>query len=227
MTGPEPALLTLREVGHAYGDTPVLRSVSLDMAPGECVVLLGPNGCGKSTLLRLATGQLRPTTGEVLFAGRPVDENDPGTRARIATALDPTAYYPDLTVREHLMLIALAHGLGEAAERAVTEQLAEHRLTERADALPRALSSGQTQAMLLAAALVRPHDLLILDEPEQRLDARARASLGARLARRKRTAGTAILLATHDAALAAEPGLADRLVEFDDGAVTVRPRAGR
>lgn len=207
------ALLRLTDVSRSYGDRQVLREVTLAVAPGECVVLMGDNGSGKSTLLRLASGRERPTSGEVLFGGRPIDEDDPVTRARVATAMDPGAHYPDLTVREHLMLVALAHRLGEEADEAVDAVLEEHRLSGHADVLPSALSSGQTQSLLLAAAFVRPHDLLVLDEPEQRLDGHARQELARRLAVH-RDRGTAILVATHHEVLAA---VADRVLRLDGG----------
>ncbi|MET7934804.1 ABC transporter ATP-binding protein [Streptomyces sp. NPDC005322] len=211
---PGSALLRLTDVSRTYGDRQVLRSATLDVAPGECVVLMGDNGSGKSTLLRLASGRERPTSGEVLFDGEPIDEDDAVTRARVATVMDPGAHYPDLTVREHLMLVALAHGLGEGAEDAVEAVLEEHRLSGHGDVLPSALSSGQTQALLLAAAFVRPHDLLVLDEPEQRLDGHARQELARRLAAH-RDRGTAILVATHHDTLRA---VADRVLMLDGGA---------
>ncbi|WP_039938583.1 ABC transporter ATP-binding protein [Streptomyces himastatinicus] len=206
-------LLRLDAVSRSYGDREVLRSVTLDVGPGECVALTGDNGSGKSTLLRLASGRERPTSGKALFDGAPIVEDDPATRARVATVMDPGAHYPDLTVREHLMLVALAHGLGDGAEAAVEAVLEEHRLAGHGDVLPSALSSGQTQSLLLAAAFVRPHDLLVLDEPEQRLDGRARRELAHRLAAH-RDRGTAILLATHLEVLAE---VADRVLTLDGG----------
>ncbi|GHF28668.1 hypothetical protein GCM10010218_07260 [Streptomyces mashuensis] len=203
----DDVLLRLAGVGRTYGDREVLRSVTLDLAPGEIVVLRGDNGSGKSTLLRVACGRERPTTGSVLFGGEPLDEDAPAARTRIATVMDTGAHYPDLTVHEHLMLVALAHGLGAGAVGAVDAVLDEHRLAGHADALPSALSSGQLQALALCAAFVRPHDLLVLDEPEQRLDRHARQELADRLAAH-RDRGTAVLLATHHDALSA---VADRV----------------
>ncbi|MFI1583481.1 ATP-binding cassette domain-containing protein [Embleya sp. NPDC020630] len=208
----DAALLVLDEVGHRYGDRPVLDGISASIRPGECLALMGDNGSGKSTLLRLAVGRERPASGEVRFAGVPVDEDDPATRARIATVMDVGAHYPDLTVREHLMLVAVAHGLGRDADDVVDDMLVEHRLGDHADVFPGGLSSGQTQAMSLAAAFVRPHDLLVLDEPEQRLDARARAELIERLLAHKAD-GVAILLATHRDDLAR--AVADRILVLD------------
>jgi ABC-2 type transport system ATP-binding protein len=213
-------LLQLTDVGRRYGERWVLRSVTMDLAPAECVALVGGNGAGKSTLLRLAAGRERPTSGRVVFDGGPVDEDTPVTRARIATVMDSGTHYPDLTVREHLMLVALAHGLGSAAGDRVDRVLADHRLTDHARTLPSALSSGQTQALLLASAFVRPHDLLVLDEPEQRLDARAREELAQRLAAHKND-GAAILIATHHDALA--EAVADRVLTLEDGTAVMGP----
>ncbi|UBI35547.1 MULTISPECIES: ABC transporter ATP-binding protein [Streptomyces] len=204
----------MTDVSRDYGDRTVLRSVNLTLSRAECVAVTGPNGSGKSTLLRLATGRERPTSGEVLFDGAPVSEDDPAVRRRLAAVMDAASFYPDLTVREHLVFVALAHGLGRAAaEEAVTRALADHRLAEHADVLPDALSSGQTQQVLLAAAFLRPHDLLVLDEPEQRLDTAARAALARRLCARK-AEGTAILLVTHHDDVAA--AVADRVLDLAD-----------
>ncbi|WP_309302179.1 ABC transporter ATP-binding protein [Streptomyces sp. NBRC 110611] len=207
------ALLRLADVSRSYGDSDVLRSVTLEVAPGEIVALRGDNGSGKSTLLRLACGRERPTAGSVLFGDEPLDEDTPAARTRIATVMDTGAHYPDLTVHEHLMLMALSHGLGAAAEAAVADVLEEHHLAGHADVLPSALSSGQLQALALSAAFVRPHDLLILDEPEQRLDVHARQELADRLAAH-RDGGAAVLLATHHDVLSA---VADRVYVMDGG----------
>lgn len=213
------ALLTVDEVSRSYGERVVLHPVSLELSAGECVALLGPNGSGKSTLLRIAAGRDRPTSGTVTFDGRPLDEEDLHARARIAVVGDVAATYPDLTVREHLMLVAVSHGVGDEAAAWVDWALEDRRLTEKADALPSSLSSGQHQAMLLASALVRPRDLLVLDEPEQRLDPDARTRLAERLSS-ERSDGVAVLLATHhrDLALA----VADRVMVLDDGQVVAQ-----
>ncbi|MFD8478287.1 ABC transporter ATP-binding protein [Kitasatospora sp. NPDC059673] len=209
------ALLQLTGVSRSYGLREVLHPVDLDLAAGECVALLGHNGSGKSTLLRIAAGRDLPTNGTVRFDGLAMNENDPRIRARVAVVGDTVACYPDLTVREHLLLVAVAHGVAEAAD--WVEQVLEMRsLTERADALPSALSSGQMQALLLACALVRPRDLLLLDEPEQRLDPEARRRL-AELLKAELADGVAVLLVTHHTDLALE--VADRVVMLEEGRI--------
>jgi ABC-type multidrug transport system ATPase subunit len=210
-----PPLLQLAGVSRSYGDRVALHPVDLSVAAGECIALLGPNGSGKSTLLRIAAGRDVPSTGTASLSGEPLVEEDLHARARIAVVGDASACYPDLSVREHLMLVAVAHGVGEPGEW-VDWALEDRRLAEKADELPSSLSSGQLQALLLASALVRPRDLLVLDEPEQRLDPSARAHLAERLQAEKAD-GVAVLLATHHTELAA--AVADRVLLLDDGHV--------
>lgn len=195
------ALLRLARVRHGYDEREVLAGVSLEVGAGECVALLGENGSGKSTLLRIATGREIARAGSVTLRGRTVDEDDEEIRTAVAAVLDSGVNYPDLTVREHLTLVALAHGGRTAAADTVDAVLDAHLLTPRADALPHQLSSGQTQLLALAQAFVRPAELLVLDEPEQRLDTDARGRLAGRLLAAKRH-GTGVLLATHSRELA-------------------------
>ncbi|MEU1625203.1 ABC transporter ATP-binding protein [Streptomyces sp. NPDC020096] len=209
------ALLQLTGVSRAYARREVLHRLDLALDAGECVAVLGHNGSGKSTLLRIAAGRDAPTTGKVAFDGLPMDENDPRVRARIAVVGDTAACYPDLTVREHLQLVAVAHGV-EDAEEWIDHVLADRRLSGHSDALPSALSSGQLQSLLLACALVRPRDLLLLDEPEQRLDPDARRRL-AELITAETGDGVGVLLVTHHSELAR--AVADRVLVLRDGSV--------
>ncbi|MFE1783810.1 ABC transporter ATP-binding protein [Streptomyces sp. NPDC059506] len=204
------ALLTVTGVSRTFGELEALKAVDLEVAAGERVALLGPNGSGKSTLLRIVCGRDRPTTGTVVFDGEPMTEDDVRVRARVAVVGDTPGCYPDLTVRQHLELVAVAHGVPEDR---IGELLRDHRLADRADSLPSALSSGQLQAMLLASALLRPRDLLVLDEPEQRLDPRARGRL-ADVLRAESDNGTAVLFATHHRELAR---VAHRVIVMEDG----------
>jgi ABC-2 type transport system ATP-binding protein len=212
------ALLRLRKVSRTYGQRQALLPMDLDVAAGRCTALFGHNGSGKSTLLRIAAGRDAPTSGQALFAGRPMNEDDPQVRARVAVVGDTVACYPDLTVREHLELVTVAHAVDDASAW-IDNVLADRRLSDHADALPGALSSGQMQSLLLAAALVRPRDLLVLDEPEQRLDPDARERLAELLVAEKQ-GGTAVLIATHQAELA--EAVADHMVALEDGRVIAR-----
>jgi ABC-type multidrug transport system ATPase subunit len=209
-------LLRLTGVSRSYGDRIALCPIDLSVAPGQCVAVLGVNGSGKSTLLRIAAGRDQPSSGQVRYAGRPMTEDDLVARTEIAVVGDLASAYPDLTVREHLQLVAVAHGAGGTAPGQVDRALRECRLDDHGDALPGSLSSGQLQALQLATVLVRPRRLLVLDEPEQRLDPGARRWLAGLLAAEK-TAGAALLLATHHTELAA--AVADHAIVLSDGAV--------
>ena len=213
-------LLSATDLSVGYGVEPVCAPVTLTVEPGSAVALVGPNGAGKSTVLQTMVGLLTPLAGAVSFAGRPVDERDAEFRRAVAGVLDDDAFFPALTGAEHLLLTARAHGVADA-EDVVAEQLADFGLTERAGALPTALSSGQRRRLALAGVLVRPARLLVLDEPERRLDAAMRRTLAGRLAALV-AEGVAVLFASHDPAFVQT--LADRvLVVGDDDCPVVDP----
>ena len=171
--------------------------MTVRLAPGRALALVGPNGAGKSTLLQTLVGLLEPLSGAVFFDGTPVDERQASFRRDVAAVLDDDAFFPSLTGREHLRLVAHGHGVTDV-EDVVARELDAFGLDDRADALPSALSSGQRRRLALAAAFVRPARLMVLDEPERRLDAEMRGTLAHRLAHEKQN-GLAVLFASHDA----------------------------
>jgi ABC-type multidrug transport system ATPase subunit len=194
--------------------------VTLSVDTGSAVALVGPNGAGKSTVLQTLVGLLPPLAGTVHFAGRAVDERDGDFRRAVAGVLDDDAFFPSLTGEEHLLLTARGHGVVDA-EQVVAAELAAFGLAERAGALPSALSSGQRRRLALAGALVRPAQLLVLDEPERRLDTAMRRTLAERLAAVVDAGGT-VLFASHDPAFIGT--LADRvLLVRDDECSVVAP----
>jgi len=186
--------LTVRGLTRKFGALLVLDAVHFSVAAGQVMVVAGPNGAGKTTLLRCVIGADRPDAGEVLLDGRPMDETDAAVRAAVAAALDDIDFFPDLSVVEHLELLSFAHG-GDG--RSVPEVVTELGLDPARDQLPATLSSGQRRRLALASCFVRPRRLVVLDEPEQRLDVRGRAWLTDKLLREK-AAGTAVLIASHD-----------------------------
>ena len=194
--------------------------MTLSVDTGSAVALVGPNGAGKSTVLQTLVGLLPPLAGTVHFAGRAVDERDGDFRRAVAGVLDDDAFFPSLTGEEHLLLTARGHGVVDA-EQVVAAELAAFGLAERAGALPSALSSGQRRRLALAGALVRPAQLLVLDEPERRLDTAMRRTLAERLAAVVDAGGT-VLFASHDPAFIGT--LADRvLLVRDDECSVVAP----
>jgi ABC-2 type transport system ATP-binding protein len=200
--------LTVRGLTRRFGALLVLDGIDFSVATGQIVVVVGPNGAGKTTLLRCVVGADRADAGEVLLDGRPMDETDPDVRAAVAAALDDIDFFPDLSVVEHLELLSFAHG-GDGTS--VAEVIMELGLDAARDQLPATLSTGQRRRLALASCFARPRRLLVLDEPEQRLDVHGRAWLTDRLLREK-AAGTAVLIASHDPDLIA--AVADTRIEL-------------
>lgn len=178
--------------GHVLLDTVDLRARS-----GECVAVRGANGSGKTTLLRVLCGLLVPTTGHVHLDDEPLNERRDDHRSKLAALVGSPAVYPDMTVVEHLELICASWRIAaEAAGDRVDSILSELELIGLRDRFATELSSGQRQLFDLAQVLVRPFSVLMIDEPEQRLDAH-RLGLVAGAIRRVRDAGAAVIIATH------------------------------
>ena len=210
----DPPPLQAREVTRSYGRLVALRDFSLTVAPGRCVALIGANGSGKSTAMRTLAGLLEPTEGEVRIEGldphrEPEAEQ---ARARVAMVPDNPLLYGDLTVREHVELVTVAHGI-EADVDGLIDRLG---LAHRSDFRPAELSRGMRQKTQLACALIRPAALLLLDEPVVGLDPPSQALLHTILAERK-AAGCAVVLTTHQLGFA--DGLADQGVLLAEGEV--------
>lgn len=195
---------------HAYGGRRVIDDLTFAVAAGEAIALIGPNGSGKTTVLRCVVGSVKPTAGRVMVAGREVDERRPGQRRAVAALLDDLDFFADLSVAEHLDLLARAHGNADPSELVAT-LLDEVGLAGAADQLPGSLSSGQRRRLALATVFVRPRRLLVLDEPEQRLDTAGLEWLAAKLIAEKQS-GTAVLLASHDEDLV--DAVADEILAF-------------
>lgn len=207
-----PPLLRVRGLTKKFGDIEVLSGVDLTVTAGKALALRGRNGAGKSTLLRCITGVDAPTTGTVELDGEPVDERSVAVRRDLAIVLDDMDFFPDLSVIEHLDLFARAHGVPDA-EALVDAVVEEVRLTAQAAQLPGTLSSGQKRRLALASAFVRPRRLLVLDEPEARLDQAGLEWLTERLLQEKAD-GLGILLASHDPDLV--KAVADRVLDLDE-----------
>ena len=189
-------VLSVTDLMKKYGDHVIVDNFNLTVSSGQAIALTGRNGSGKSTVLRCIIGADRPSEGRVEAFGRKVSETDPLFRRDVATVVDDLDFFPDLSVVEHLDLLARAHGVPDP-ETAVDEVLHEVQLVPQSGQLPGTLSSGQRRRLALATAFVRPRQLLVLDEPEQRLDVEGVDWLAARLAA-ERARGLAIVLASHE-----------------------------
>ncbi|SDY25944.1 ABC transporter ATP-binding protein [Tessaracoccus flavus] len=192
-------VLQVENLKKAYGPVTIVEGFSMKVHAGEAVALTGRNGAGKSTVLRCLVGADRPDEGTVTVNGIKVSETNARIRRDVATVIDDLDFFPDLSVVEHLDLLARAHGL-EDPDDLVDEVLEEVQLVPQAGQLPSTLSSGQRRRLALATAFVRPRQLLVLDEPEQRLDVEGVQWLGERL-KSDLAGGLAIVLASHEPAL--------------------------
>jgi ABC-2 type transport system ATP-binding protein len=206
-------------LSRSYGRLVALGGLSLSIAPGECVALIGANGSGKSTAVRTIAGLLEPSEGTVRVDGFDPHREPEAEQARAALALVPDTplLYDDLTVSQHLHLVALSHGVvDDEVDARITALLARLNLTAREDFLPRELSRGMRQKTQLACALIRPASVLVLDEPVVGLDPPSQQLLHDLLRASKRE-GQAVLLTTHQMGFA--EGLADRAVVLEEGEV--------
>jgi ABC-2 type transport system ATP-binding protein len=204
-------LLSVSGLSRVFGHVPVIEGIDLQVDWGEAVAVTGPNGSGKTTLLRCVVGADRPSAGVVELCGRPLREHEPDARRRVAAVLDDVEFFADLSIAEHLTLLLAAHGADAPDEQARTF-LAEASLADIADHLPAALSSGQRRRLALLTCFVRPRVLVVLDEPEQRLDRAGRAWLAHRLLQEKKL-GHGVLMATHDSDLTR--AVADRVLQLE------------
>lgn len=194
-------LVDVRGVTRRFGSFTAVDDVSLTVAPGEVVGLLGANGAGKTTLIRMLLGLLAPSAGTLRLFGAPPSR---ATRRRLGYVPQGLGLYDDLTVRENLAFVADAFG----APAAVPDDLADV-----ADALVGSIGLGRQRRLSFAAALAHAPALLVLDEPTSGVDPLARARLWDTV-RDRAEAGAGVLVTTH---YMQEAEQCDRLVLMSRG----------
>jgi putative ABC transport system ATP-binding protein len=216
-------VVELSRVSRTYrrGDERVtaLSDVSLDLAPGEMVALVGPSGCGKSTALNLVAAVDRPDTGTVRVCGVEIGSAREADlirlrRHQVGMVFQAFHLVPHLTVEEN---VALPLALDRRREPSrVRELIGRVGLEHRRRHFPSELSGGEQQRTALARALVHRPQVVVADEPTGNLDSQIGAAVIALLDELRREEQTALLLATHDASVAAA---ADRRVRLFDGRI--------
>ena len=221
---PADALVSVSAVTKRYSGTgqPALDGVSLEVAPGEAVAVMGPSGSGKSTLLNLIAGLDKPTSGTVTVAGRRVDSLSETRVARfrrqhIGMIFQFFNLLDDLTVADNVLMPAQLGGVRRARARARTGELLERLgITRYANSYPGRLSGGERQRVAIARALINSPALLLADEPTGALDTANGEGIG-QLLLDLNAGGQTLILVTHSPELAAR--YARRTIHFRDGRV--------
>lgn len=193
------------DVSVVVDGTALLAPTTFAVHSGGVVALRGANGSGKTTLLRVLAGALRPTGGRASLDRSSPSERDPLLRRRVAAMIGFPPLARNLTVREHVGLVRASWGIHSVDGRSDAELLHGLGLGGLDSRFPHELSSGQTQLFALALTLARPSELLLLDEPEQRLDPRGVDAVAGILLERAR-AGAAIVMSTHSDVLTEATG---------------------
>jgi iron complex transport system ATP-binding protein len=220
-------LFSAKRLSYSINGKPLLRNFSLDVFPGELVVILGRNGTGKSTFLNLATGELKPSTGTIDVFARPLEEQAPKALAtRRAVLAQATALAFDYSVLDVVLLGRLPHQKTASADEDRTialECLSTVEMLEYRDRGYLSLSGGEQQRVHLARVLAQIHGagserLLFLDEPTNNLDLRHQHQT-LRLVKELTQAGSGAVAVLHDLNLAAQ--YADRVVLLKHGSMLV------
>ena len=225
-----PPAVELRHLSKTYregeAERVVLRDVSLTIAGGEIVVLVGRSGSGKSTLLNLIAGIDRPSAGTVNVNGTDLTALDEQARTRfrrrhIGFVFQFFNLIPLLTVEENLLLPLDLNGRADAAGVVRAHALLERvGLAGRGDSFPERLSGGEQQRVAIARALIHEPDIILADEPTGNLDADTAADVLGLLDALAREAGRTVLMATHSREVI---GVADRIFTVQRGALVERP----
>ncbi|MEM1390435.1 MAG: ATP-binding cassette domain-containing protein, partial [Pseudomonadota bacterium] len=224
MSGP---ILALDDVHKSFGSNKVLRGVTLDVAPGKSLVILGGSGSGKSVMLKNALGLMTPDTGKILFDGKDVTRNQGAAReaqrARMGMLFQSAALFDSLTVWENVAFRLInADGVSrrDAKERAI-ETLKQVRLgSDVADLTPAEISGGMQKRVGLARAIITKPDLIFFDEPTTGLDPITADAINDLIVEQTKALGAAAVSITHDMASARK--IADEIAMLFEGEIIWR-----
>ncbi|HEX6515225.1 MAG TPA: ABC transporter ATP-binding protein [Nocardioidaceae bacterium] len=213
-SGPGVAV-SLEDLHRYYGDVHALDGLTLDIAPGELVVLLGPSGCGKTTALRLVAGLEHADAGTIRVGGRDVT-GVPANKRDMGMVFQAYSLFPHMTVLENVSFGLKLRGQPRERRTARADEMLELvGLSSQRDRYAHQLSGGQQQRVALARALAIEPSVLLLDEPLSALDAKVRAQLREEIRRVQLEVGTTTIFVTHDQEEAL--AIADRVGVMSEG----------
>jgi multiple sugar transport system ATP-binding protein len=211
------AKLNIDDVRKSYGDVDVLKSINIDIADGEFLVLVGPSGCGKSTLLRSIAGLEGVTSGRILIGANDVTHQHPKERD-VAMVFQNYALYPHMTVERNMGFSLELQRRPRAERAAAVAQAAETLgLTPLLKRFPRQLSGGQRQRVAMGRAIVRNPKVFLFDEPLSNLDAKLRVTMRSEIKQLHQRLRSTIVYVTHDQVEAMT--MADRIAVMQNGVV--------
>lgn len=208
--------VSVSQVSVVMGSEMLLAPVSFDLEAGQALAVVGSNGSGKTTLLRVLAGLTPASSGVVTVGAKLPSERSSHFRGQVAALLGAPPMARNLTLREHMTLVGSSWGYSfEVASDRAEALLGDFGISRLQSRFPHELSSGQTQLFALALTLSRPFEMLILDEPEQRLDP-DRLTMVGDLLHRLTDHGTTLVMASHSNALVER--VTDRVVEITEAA---------
>ena len=216
-------MLSVESLSKSFGETQVLKNISLDIPDGETTVILGPSGSGKSTLLRCLNLLETPQSGTLIIDGAQVDYSQKLTdvqvrdiRSRSAMVFQQFNLFPNYTALKNVVLAPTLNGTlnAQQAQERARELLAKVGLADKVDSYPDALSGGQQQRVAIARALALEPSYLLFDEPTSALDPELEAEV-IRVLMQLAKEGRSLVIVTHNMAFAKK--VADRIVFLENG----------
>ncbi len=208
-------ILQLHDITKSFGETHVLRGISIDIRQGEFITFLGSSGCGKTTTLRIIAGLEEPDSGRVLLEGKDVTALAPNQRD-VNTVFQNYALFPHMTVEQNVAYsLRLRKAPKEEQQRTAAEMLELVQLPGYQKRMPSELSGGQRQRVAIARALASRPRVLLLDEPLGALDLQLRRQMQVELKRLQKKLGVTFLYITHDQEEALN--MSDRIVVMREG----------
>lgn len=213
-------VLKAQNITKAYADVLVLKGISLEVAAGEFLAIVGPSGSGKSTLLHILGCVERADSGEIEICGKDVRKQGPAQLAELRSqelgfVFQFFYFQPHLTIEKNLEVPMMPLGVKVAERRGRVEEVAELvGIGSKLEQKPNKLSGGQLQRAAIARAIINRPEIILADEPTGNLDRENTKRVMELLLRIKAEQNTALIIVTHDESVAA---MADRVVRMDDG----------